>query len=142
MAIVLADVGADTILNAYLNNTRAVGGNDLILRLFCNNVTPIDTFTEASFTEATGGGYAEKTLTTGSWTITPANDPSDGTYAKQVFTFTGALDTNVTIYGYYIVDEDDVLQWAEVLDVPFTPANTGDHLDITPKFASSKGTPA
>lgn len=142
MALILTDIGSDAILAAFFNNTRPAGGNNLTLKLFVNNVTPLDTHTQSDYTEAQGGAYAEKTLTNGSWTITPADDPSKASYAKQVFTFTGALTTNPTIYGYYIVDADDVLQWAEVLDTPFTPANDGDHLDITPIFELSKGTPA
>jgi hypothetical protein len=142
MALVLADIGADEFLKVYFNNDRPTGGNNLTLKLFATNVTPAQTSTAASFTEATGGGYAAKTLTNGSWTVTVGNDPSDAVYAQQVFTFTGALTTNPTIYGYYVVDADNTLVWAELLSSSFTPANNGDHLDITPKFQMSSGTPA
>lgn len=142
MALVLADVGADTILNAFFNDTRPAGGTDLTLKLFCNDVTPADTDTAGTYTEASGGGYAAKTLTNGSWTVASANDPSDAVYAQQMFTFTGALDTNPTIYGYYVVDADGVLVWAEAIAATFTPATNGDELKITPKFQMSKGTPS
>ena len=140
MALVLTDLGADEILKTYFNNTRPAGGNNLTLRLFCNDVTPAQT--GISYTEATGGGYAAKTLTNGSWTVATANDPSDAVYAEQTFTFTGALTTNTTVYGYYVTDADNTVLWAETLTAAFTPANNGDNIKITPKFQLSSGTPA
>ena len=142
MALVLSDNGADAILEAYFNQSYPTGGNDLTLKLFVTDVTPADDDTASTYTEAAGGGYAAKTLTNGSWTITPANDPSDAVYVEQIFTFTGALTTNGTIYGYYVVDDDDVLIFAERLSASFTPAANGDHLDLTPKFQLSAGTPS
>lgn len=142
MSLVVADIGADEILKTYFNNTRPAGGNNLTLKLYTNNLTPLDTHTAASFTEASGGGYAAKTLTNGSWTVTPANDPSDAVYAQQTFTFTGALSGNPTVYGYYVVDADNNLIYAELLTAPFTPANNGDNIKITLKYQLSKGTPA
>lgn len=142
MALTLADVGADIILKAYFNNSWAVGGKNLTIKLYATNVTPADTDTAGSYTVATGGGYADKTLTNGSWTVTVANDPSDAVYAEQVWTFTGALTTNPIIYGYYILDADGVLVWAEKFGTSFTPANNGDQVKVTPKFQTSKGTPS
>ena len=138
--LVLTDLGADEILKTYFNNARPAGGNNLTLRLFVNDVTPAQT--GVSYTEATGGGYAAKTLANGSWTVATANDPSDAVYTQQAFTFNGALSTNPTIYGYYVTDADNTILWAERLTAPFTPANDGDHVDITPKFQMSSGTPA
>jgi len=142
MALTLVDVGADEILKTYFNNTRPAGGNNHTLKLFATDVTPVDTHTAGSYTEAAGGGYASKTLTNGSWTVTTGNDPSDATYAQQTITFTGALTTNPNVYGYFVVDADGVLIYAEKLTAPFTPANNGDNIKITPKFQLSKGTPS
>lgn len=142
MALTLADVGADCVLKTYFNNTRPAGGNNFTLKLFTNNVTPADTDTAATYTEATGGGYAAITLTNGSFTVTVGNDPSDAVYAQQTFTFTGALTGNPAIYGYFVVDADGILQWAEARAAgTFTPANNGDTYKVTPKFQLSKGTP-
>jgi len=142
MSLVLADVGADQILKSYFNKSQPSGGNNLTLKLFCNDYTPLQTSIASNFTEANGGGYAALTLNSGSWTVTVADDPSDAVYAQQTFTFTGALTTNTTVYGYYIVDADGVLIWAERLAASFTPANNGDNLKITPKFQISSGTPS
>jgi len=140
MPLVLTDLGADELLKVFFNNDRPAGGNDLTLRLFTNDVVPAQT--GISYTEAAGGGYAAKPLANGSWTVNPANDPSDAVYAQQVFTFTGTLTTNPTVYGYYVTDADGTILWAERLTAPFTPANSGDHIDITPKFQASSGAPA
>ena len=91
MALTLADIGADAILKKYFNGTTPAGGNNLTLKLFTNNVTQADTDTASTYTVATGGGYADKTLTAGSWTVTVANDPSDAVYAQQTWTFTGVI---------------------------------------------------
>ena len=140
MALVLSDVGADALLEAYFNNDWPTS-KDLTLKLFCNDITPVDTHIASSFTEATGGGYAAKTLTNGSWVIASANDPSDATYAEQTFTFTGVLTTNTNVYGYYIINGDGTLVWAEKLSATFTPNASGGTLSITPQFQLSKGTP-
>ena len=141
MALVLADVGADVALKAFFNDDWAAGGKDLTLKLFATDVTPADTDVAGTYTEALGGGYAAKTLSNGSWTVTPANDPSDAIYAQQTFAFTGPLTTNGTVYGYFVVDADGVLVWAERFAQAFTPVNNGDQILVTPKFQLSKGTP-
>ena len=142
MALVLTDVGADNMLKAYLNNDWPTAGNNLTLDLYTNNYTPVDTSANANFTVAAGGGYAQKTLDHGNWTVTPGNDPSDAVYAQQTFTFTGNLTGNASVYGYYVKDEDDSVIWAEEFASPFTPANNGDNIKITPKIELSKGTPS
>jgi len=144
MALVVSDLGADQILKAYFNNSWPASKH-LKLRLFTNNFTPVDTTVLGGYTEATGGGYAAISLSNGSWTITPANDPSDAVYAEQTFTFTGTIGGSGIVYGYYLEDNDGstgVAVWGELLPVPYTPASNGDTLKITPKFQASKGTPA
>ena len=140
MAIQLADVGAASFLKAYFNNVWPAGGKNLTLKLFATNVTPSDTSTASSFTEAAGGGYAAKALTNGSWTESNVAGIEQVAYAVQTWTFTGPLTTNPTIYGYYIVDADGVLVYAEA-QAAFTPANNGDQITLTPTFQASKGTP-
>lgn len=141
MAIVLADVGADVFLKIIFNDDWPGGGIDLTLKLYTNNYTPLDTSVAGDFSEASGGGYAAKTLSNGSWTVTVGSDPSDAAYAEQTWTFTGALAGTATIYGWFIVDADGVLIMAEKFDYSLTPAKNGDQLRATPKFQLSKGTP-
>ena len=140
-ALVLADEGATQILGTFL---RSVTTGDVKLHLYCTNVTPnaSGTDTVSTYTECTGGGYAAVTLTRGTnWTIS-GNAPTEAAYLEQTFTFTGALTTNTTIYGYYVTDSGStVLIWSELLGSTFVPANNGDNVKITPKFQMSKGTP-
>lgn len=143
-AIVMANEGCGELLSILF--TAQAQEAHLHLKLFATNVTPVDTMTTASFTEANGGGYAQKTLlctTSGNdWTLN-ANDPRDVTTAAQTFTFTGPLTTNTTVYGYYVTNaaETKVL-WAQLFDTPFTPTNNGDNIVITPKLQLGNGTPA
>jgi len=142
MAGTVVDLGCDTILEAFFNDSWPTGGADLTLKLYTNDVTPDDADVAGDYTEAAGGGYAAKTLSNGSWTVTTANDPSDAVYAQQTFTFTGALTGTATIYGYFIVDADGVLFAAEKFATTFTPANNGDQVLVTPTIKLSKGTPS
>lgn len=141
MSLVLADVGADAILEAYFNNTWPTS-KDLTLKLFVTNVTPGNTDTNATYTEAVGGGYAAKTLTNGSWTVADSGGIMQATYAAQSFVFTGPLTTNLIVYGYYIIDDDNNLIVAETLSANYTPSNNGDTLIINPVIQLSYGTPA
>lgn len=142
MALILADVGAEAFLKARFNDSWPSGGANLTLRLYCNDITPADTHTAATFTEALGGGYSAKTLTAGSWTVSTVGGIYQAAYSAQTFTFTGALTTNGTIYGYYVTDADGVLQWAEKRTFSITPLINGDNLIVTPVFQLSKGTPS
>jgi hypothetical protein len=142
MTVMTPDLGADQILKAYFNNSWPASKN-LKLKLYSNNYTPVQGSALGNFTEVTGGGYAGISLTNGSWTITPANDPSDAVYAEQTFTFTGAIGGSGIVYGYYLEDNDGstgVVVFAELLGTPFTPAQNGDTLKITPKVQMSQGT--
>lgn len=67
MALVFPNVGEGIALKALVNHTPP---QNLSLRLFSNNITPAETDTAATFTEATGGGYAPKALAGASWVVT------------------------------------------------------------------------
>lgn len=133
MALLVPDVGEVYALKAFLNNTAAT---DPIIKLFATNVTPAETDTAGTYTEAAGGGYSTKAALTGSsWTFT-AGAPSHGDFAQQTYTFTGALTTNPTIFGYFMVaNTSGTLLWAEAF-TSFTPANNGDQILLTPKITA------
>jgi hypothetical protein len=137
MAIVLADTGANAILVAAFN------AQNLSLRLFVNNVTPTDASTPATFTEASGGGYAAKTLTGGSWTGSNVGGIEQVAYALQTWTFSAALSGNATIYGYYVTNAAGTVLWYADAQTPFTPTASGsDQYALTPAVQLSKGTPS
>jgi hypothetical protein len=128
MALVVCNNGESQALGYYVNKSTP---ENLVYCLFATNVTPAETDTVGTYTEAAGGGYASKTLTGASWVITPGA-PSSAAYAAQTYTFTGALTTNATIYGYFVkrASTGDLMH-AEAF-TSFTPANNGDNIVLTP----------
>lgn len=70
---------------------------DLELGLFTNTSGIDESLTEATISEPTGGGYARKTLTDASWTVTG----DQATYAQQTFTASGG-DYSAAVQGYFI----------------------------------------
>lgn len=113
--------------------------NPVSLRLYSNDVTPGESSSLASFTQVAGGGYAAKTLDSGSWVWTPG-DPTEGEYAEQEFVFTGPTDSPGTVYGYYLVDTVTGLyiggeRLASSI-APLTPV-AGSKIKITPKVSVS-----
>ena len=130
MGLVVPDVLELETLNNVL-------GSPLTLKLFSNNKVPAGGDSAASYTEVSGGGYANKPLTLANWTIT-AGTPSSAQYnALQQWTFTGVTDAPGTIYGYYVTrNSDGKLMWAERFpagSLPFSPIN-GSIVRIIPKF--------
>lgn len=82
------------------------GSENLILKLFRNNVTPTAADVAATYTEATFAGYAAMTLTSsqaaGTWAVpTVSSNLAFSTYGTDA-TWTIGSGTQ-TIYGYYIV---------------------------------------
>lgn len=105
------------------------------MRLFSNNITPAEADTLASFTEVTGGGYAEINLHAANWTKTPGS-PSVALYDSiQQWLFTGVTGGPGTVYGYYVVDNvTGLLRYSERFPVvPFIPVN-GARIRFTPRF--------
>jgi hypothetical protein len=98
MSVILTALGKQQVLSLLVNKTTGYG---LTLHLFKNDYTPVESSVTADFTEATFSGYASKTLTNSSWTIT-SSSPYYAYYANQTWTFTGNPVTYQTVYGYYI----------------------------------------
>jgi hypothetical protein len=133
MALLVPNVGENIALSYLVGKVTTV--RDLVYRLFATNVTPAETDTAGTYTEAAGGGYASKTLTGASWTVTNGA-PTEASYAQQDYTFTGTLTTNPTVYGYYVTRATDAdLVLAEAFS-SFTPTNNGDKILLTPKITA------
>jgi len=127
MALVVPNQGEQIALEALLNKTAP---QNLVLRLYTNDVTPGETDTEAAYTEASGDGYAAENLTASSWVVTPGA-PTSAAYPQVTFTFTGALGN---VYGYYLTQAvSGKLVYAERFsDGPYAIANNGDQIKVTP----------
>lgn len=133
MPLILSNNG-EVIALSYLVN-RIASPENLIYRLFTNNVVPSETDTAATFTEAVGGGYVAKTLTGATWNPV-AGAPTQVEYPVQTWTFTGALTGPPTIYGYFITraTAGDLIG-AENF-AAYTPAAAGDVLNLTPRITA------
>lgn len=132
MTILVPNSG-EVIALSYLVN-KATPEN-LVYKYFTNNITPAETDTVVTYTEAAGGGYAPLSLTGATWTVT-AGAPSVAAYPQQTTTFTGPLTGNTTIYGYFVTratSNDLVL--AETF-TSFTPTTSGDNIKITPQITA------
>ncbi len=108
------------------------------LKLYVNDVTPDRNSTDATFTEASGGGYAQKELNRASWSFsTNVNKFGEATQPLQGFSFTGPLTGNATIFGWFLVkrfstgESTGGLLAARRLIVPFSPANNGDNIGVS-----------
>lgn len=132
MALNVPDVGENKILEHIVNKTAP---ENLVLRLYKNNITPSDTDTAATYTEATFTGYAAITLTGASWNAASAGSI---TYSAQQ-TFTCSAVAVDDIYGYYITEvTSGVLIWSERDGAaPFAIRVSGDAVKITPTIGAN-----
>lgn len=131
MSLLVPNDGEDRMLQAIVNKTAP---ENLVLCLFTSNTTPAEADTTATYTEASGFGYAAVNLTpVANWTITPGN-PAVASFPQQTFTFTGALGN---VYGYYVKQvTSGKLMWAEKFtDGPYNIVNNGDQIKVTPTIS-------
>jgi len=131
MTIVVPNQGESLMLQNDVNKTAP---QDLVLRLYENNITPSESDTEATFTEATFPGYAAKTLTGANWTVVEG-DPSEASHPLQEFVASGAGNSP---YGYYVTESvSGKLKWSErFVGAPYSIVNNGDSIRVTPKKAA------
>jgi hypothetical protein len=116
MTLLVTDSGETIALGYYL--AKDLAPSDLIYHLYTNNITPAETDVAGTYVEAVGGGYVQKSLVGGNWTITPGA-PTDGAGSGIV-------------YGYFATrTSDGQLMHAESF-TPFTPTNNGDQILLTP----------
>lgn len=131
MALNVPTVGSNAILEMIVNKTAA---QNLSLRLYINNITPADTDTAATYTEAGFPGYSAITLTGASWNAASSESISYG--SQQSFTCSGSATDDV--YGYYVIQvTSTILLWSERdASAPFAVRNSGDVIKITPTITA------
>ena len=132
MSLLVPDVGERKFLNVAING---VANEDLTLKLYKNNYTPVEGSVAGDFTEATFTGYAAVTLARGSWTVATVAGLTTAAYAQQAFT-SSADQTLENEYGYFVVGASSgVLWWAErFTGGPFPIQFNGDQINVTPKI--------
>lgn len=137
--IILSDLGAQALLNRSLGIFPTIKG--FTFHLFVNDVAVTDADTVSAFVEATGGEYAALYAAETSFTTSIVGGIAQMAGPQQFFQFTGALETNTDIYGYYVLDGDGVLIYSQKAAVVYTPGTAGDAYKFVPVFKLSKGTP-
>lgn len=133
MALNFPDVGENIALEALVNKTAP---QNLVLRLYSNNITPSDTDVAGTYTEATFAGYAAITLTGASWNAAAAGSITYGSQQTFTRTSTGAPEN---IYGYYCTQiTSGILAYSERDGAaPFAVTNNGDQIRITPTITAN-----
>jgi hypothetical protein len=133
MSLVVVNQGEVRALKALLNHTA---GQNLVLKLYKNNVTPAETDTEGAYTEADFTGYSNVTLTGSSWTVT-SGAPSSAAYAQQTFA-SSADQAAQSIYGYFYVQvtSGELVIAERFSNGPYTIANNGDSVKVTPTITA------
>lgn len=109
------------------------------LKLYGNNKTPAPGDSTAGYTEIAGGGYVAKPIVSASWTINSSGDFPQAIYnTTQLWTFTGAINSPGTIYGYFMTrNSDSKLMLAERFStalVPFSP-ELGSEIRVLPRYS-------
>ncbi|MEI7485802.1 MAG: hypothetical protein WCJ72_00090 [Chryseobacterium sp.] len=140
MSLLVPDVGEILMLQYLVNmlstdGTAGTANGQRLLRLFTNNLTPVEATTLATVTEALGGtGYTPVTLVGSSWTTTQVGGTTTAVYSEQTFTFT----TGVTVYGYYVTSiyGTPALLWLERFSgAPFILPSGGGQIAISPRIS-------
>ena len=106
---------------------------NLSLRLYVNDKVPADTDVVGDYTQMSTLGYAAKTLTGATWTVTEG-DPAVGVYPVQTFEFDAG--TPVAVYGYFVVGATSGrLRWAERFPSgQIVGGSADDFLAVTPQY--------
>ncbi len=110
MSLVTSNAGEIKMIQALLNGSP----ENLNLKLYQNNYTPLATSTVPDFSEATFTGYTQQTLTVGNWSTPTTNGSGEAVsnYTPVVFSCTGG--SSQTVYGYLVVGAStSTLYWAE-----------------------------
>lgn len=130
-ALLVPNNGEGDIANGFIGVTTNLTAP--IIRLFQNNITPAETDTAATYTEATWTGYASITLTPGSWSVVEGA-PTRASYAQQTWT-SSAGSQNQNNYGYYMTRTTNgrIMLAERFTDGPYVIVNNGDQIRVTPQ---------
>lgn len=108
-----------------------------VIRLFKNDKVPANGDDVSDYTEADFSGYAEQDITSGWANPITLNDKATLIGSTAVFTHNGGPTGN-SIYGYYIVDGNGDLLFAERNPAaPTTIDQLGETYAVAPLFTFS-----
>ena len=126
MGLVIPNEGEAEMIRRLLN---ASPPDDLILRLYENNISPTESDIVSTYTECSAGGYSPASLSGASWSVnTDGNGITSATYPQQDFNLT----SSITIYGYFITNNSGTtLMWAKDFSSPQIIETSGT-VSVTP----------
>lgn len=128
MSVVIPTVGEIKLLSYMLGKQTPT---TFLAKLFVNDYVPVEGTTAVHLTEMNTHSYAAKTLVLENWAISHPSLTADGGYPLLAWTFTAG--TAVDVQGYYVMDPDGTLLWAERFDTPKTVGDSGDQIRVTVK---------
>lgn len=128
--IVVPNHGAGDALRFLVNKAKP---DDLVLRLFRNDVYPAPGMTAASFDEPTFPGYAAVVLDGAKWAV---SDGPKATAEHDQQPFVRSADGEPqTVYGYFMTRaRSGRVAWAERFTEPVLMSNPGDSIVVTPRL--------
>lgn len=132
MALVVANVGELLLLNRAL---RLSNQENLVLKLYKNDVTPSASSVAGDFTECDFSGYSSITLANGTWAAaSTSGGKATSSYGEQTFTSSGGSQT---VYGVYVVGATSgTLYYAERFSTAKT-VTSGDSVVYNPTLTNN-----
>lgn len=129
MALLMPHDGVKDALSHMVGINNA---EDLVLRLFTNDITPQKGDTAATYHEPSGSGYAPKPLDQQYWIITDTVPPA-AVHAQQIFSFTGPLGN---VHGYFLTRANSgKIAWSERFpNGPYEITRAEDEIKVTPRI--------
>jgi len=128
MALVVPDVGEVIMLESIF---KTASPSAHTLKLYQNDISPAESDTAGTYTEATISGYSSVSLTRATWNAasTDGGGVTTITYPQTTFTFSGSG----TIVGYYIINTTGgVLNLSErIFSTPGQSFISSDQLKLT-----------
>jgi len=128
MALLVPNSGEVEMLKRILG--MVVTDSSVVVKLYSNVLTPIESSVVGDFTECVDGNYSALTTVPATWNV--AGDPTEASYVENKFIFAGAQ----TINGYYVTNAaNDILLWAEkFVDGPYQLPVGGGSIFVIPKI--------
>lgn len=132
MTIVVPNNGEGDALEYFVNKSAP---QNLVLRLYSNNITPAETDTAATYTELVGNGYGPIALAGATWGAPSEGAPSSIAYPEQTFTFTGAAGN---VYGLFCTRATSgrIALAERFTGAPVVVNNNGDTIKVTPQITA------
>jgi hypothetical protein len=133
MANNITCTGGDVLLLTWALQSTSTP-EDLLLKLFANNITPSHADTASTYTEASFTGYSAATLSRASW-ATPTVDGGKASTTYPAVTFTNTGSTSASVYGAYVVGATSgSLLWAVRFDTAPHVIQPGGTDVVTPTY--------